>query len=92
MSDTLTRIIKKLKNGELPPELNLTNKEQEEIDWSKVQYNAFYKSPSFFESKFPEGLADNLPGFDKVLETMACNAQSPLEEMLQRQANIKEEE
>jgi len=92
MSDTLTRIIKQLKNGELPPELNFTNKEQEEIDWSKVQYNAFYKSPSFFESKFPEGLVDNLPGFDKVLETMAENAQSPLEEMLQRQANIKEEE
>jgi hypothetical protein len=92
MSDTLTRIIKQLKNGELPPELNFTNKEQEEIDWSKVQYNAFYKSPSFFESKFPEGLADNLPGFDKVLETMAENAQSPLEEMLERQANIKEEE
>jgi hypothetical protein len=92
MSDTLTRIIKQLKNGELPPELNFTNKEQEEIDWSKVQYNAFYKSPSFFESKFPEGLVDNLPGFDKVLETMACNAQSPLEEMLERQANIKEEE
>ena len=92
MSDTLARIIKQLKNGELPPELNFTNKEQEEIDWSKVQYNAFYKSPSFFESKFPEDLANNLPGFDKVLETMACNAQSPLEEMLQRQANIKEEE
>ena len=92
MSDTLTRIIKQLKNGELPPELNFTNKVQEEIDWSKVQYNAFYKSPSFFESKFPEGLADNLPGFDKVLETMAENAQSPLEEMLERQANIKEEE
>jgi len=92
MSDTLTRIIKQLKNGELPPELNFTNKEQEEIDWSKVQYNSFYKSPSFFESKFPEGLVDNLPGFDKVLETMAENAQSPLEEMLQRQANIKEEE
>ena len=92
MSDTLTRIIKQLKNGELPPELNFTNKEQEEIDWSKVQYNAFYKSPSFFESKFPEGLADNLQGFDKVLETMAENAQSPLEEMLERQANIKEEE
>lgn len=92
MSDTLTRIIKQLKNGELPPELNFTNKEQEEIDWSKVQYNAFYKSPSFFESKFPEGLVDNLPGFDKVIESMACNAQSPLEEMLQRQANIKEEE
>ena len=92
MSDTLTRIIKQLKQGQLPPELNFTNKEQEEIDWSKVQYNAFYKSPSFFESKFPEGLVDNLPGFDKVLETMACNAQSPLEEMLERQANIKEEE
>ena len=92
MSDTLTRIIKQLKNGELPPELNFKNKEKEEIDWSKVQYNAFYKSPSFFESKFPEGLVDNLPGFDKVLETMAENAQSPLEEMLQRQANIKEEE
>ena len=92
MSDTLTRIIKQLKQGQLPPELDFTNKEQEEIDWSKVQYNAFYKSPSFFESKFPEGLVDNLPGFDKVLETMACNAQSPLEEMLQRQANIKEEE
>ena len=92
MSDTLTRIIKQLKNGELPPELNFTNKEQEEIDWSKVQYNAFYKSPSFFESKFPEGLVDNLPGFDKVIESMAENAQSPLEEMLQRQANIKEEE
>ena len=92
MSDTLTRIIKQLKQGQLPPELNFTNKEQEEIDWSKVQYNAFYKSPSFFESKFSEGLVDNLPGFDKVIESMACNAQSPLEEMLQRQANIKEEE
>ena len=92
MSDSFDKLVKQLKNGQLPPELDFRNTQHPDIDWSKVQYNSFYKSPTFFESKFPNGWSENLPGFDKVLETIVDNAQSPLEEMLERQVNIKDHE
>ena len=92
MTDSFDNLIKQLKKGQLPPELNFTNTQQSDIDWSKVQYNAFYRSPTFFESKFEPGW-ENIPGFDKVIKAMTDNAQSPLEEMIERQqeATIKEE-
>ena len=95
MSNSFNELIKQLKRGELPSELNFTNSQpQSDIDWTKVQYNAFYKSPTFFENKFPAGWVDNLPGFDKVLQNIANNAQSPLEEMEERirKSTIKDDE
>ena len=91
MSD-FANIIKQLKNGELPPELDFRKQEQQQIDWRKLQFNAFYRSPTFFESKFEPGW-QNIPGFEKVIKSMADNAQSPLEEMIERQqeATIKED-
>ena len=84
MSD-FAKIIKQLKNGELPPELDFRKQEQQQIDWRKLQFNAFYRSPTFFESKFPSGWVDTLPGFDQIIETMADNAKTPLDEMIERQ-------
>ena len=83
MSD-FANIIKKLKNGELPPELDFRKQEQQQIDWGKMKYNAFYKSPTFFESKFEPGW-ESIPGFDKIIHAMADNAKTPLEEMIERQ-------
>lgn len=54
-----------------------------EPDWSKLQYNNYYKSYEFFESKFPNGF-QYLTGFDKIIENLANNAKSPLEEILER--------
>jgi len=78
-------VINQLKQGILPPELNFSANQNNEIDWQKVQYNAFYKSPEFFESKFPVGF-NTLPGFDKIIESMVVNStKSPLEEIIELQ-------
>jgi uncharacterized membrane protein len=79
------QVLKDLKNGILPAELDFSVKTAPEvIDWNMVRYNSFYKSSDFFESKFPNGMLQ-IPGFDKVIEIMAENAKSPLEEMENRQ-------
>jgi len=84
-------IVQQLKKGLLPNELKYSEQEKEEIDWAKVQYNSFYKSPEFFASKFPSEWADTFPAFDKICEEMAANAKTPLEEIEERQAIKKEE-
>ena len=90
MSRTSKNVIKELNRGIVPDELNFKLREKEEIDWAKIQYNTFYKTPEYFESKFPSGMLD-LPGFDKVIQTMVDNAKTPLEEMNERQENISSE-
>ena len=54
------------------------------IDISKIQYNNYYQSYEFFESKFPKGY-DNIIGFSDVIESMATNAKlknlNPLDEI-----------
>ena len=54
------------------------------IDISKIQYNNYYQSYEFFESKFPKGY-DNIIGFSDVIECMATNAKlkniNPLDEI-----------
>jgi len=54
------------------------------IDISKIQYNNYYQSYEFFESKFPKGY-DNIIGFSDVIENMATNAKlknlNPLDEI-----------
>ena len=61
-----------------PSEYNMS------IDISKIQYNTYYQSYEFFESKFPKGY-DNIIGFSDVIENMATNAKlkniNPLDEI-----------
>ncbi len=86
----IQNLIMKLNNGELPDELNFTIKPTEEIDWAKVQYNTFYKSPQFYIEQMPNPKAFmNLPGFNDIVEEMILNAKSPLEEIIERENENK---
>ena len=42
------QVIQQLRNGILPTELNFNlDNQTKDIDWTKVQYNTFYKNPSY---------------------------------------------
>jgi hypothetical protein len=60
------------------PEYNMS------IDMNKIQYNNYYQSYEFFESKFPKGY-DNIIGFSDIIEDMSKNAKlknlNPLDEI-----------
>ena len=60
------------------PEYNMS------IDMNKIQYNNYYQSYEFFESKFPKGY-DNIIGFSDIIEEMSKNAKlknlNPLDEI-----------
>jgi hypothetical protein len=65
--------------GELPKGFDYTkDKEEGEIDLSKIQYNAFYKSYGYHESKIPYGLR-YLPGIDEIIKTNMERSKTPLE-------------
>lgn len=67
------------------------NSKNSTIDLNKLKYNAFYKSYEFHANKFPNGYS-SIPGFDKIIESIADNSKSPLEEMTEREKiNIIEE-
>ena len=94
---SFAEILRKLENGELPEELDFRVKENTpEIDWSKIQYNTFYKSDDYILERFPNSMAfQNLPGNDKIIECIRENISTPLEEMEERiliSSNNKEEE
>ena len=77
----LSKVNLDLKNGELPDLLNysLANQKQP-IDWSKVQYNAFYRSYDYAESKFDKRLI-NLIGDKPIIDLVEkLQMTSPLEE------------
>jgi hypothetical protein len=83
------QVIQQLRNGILPPELNFNlDNQTKDIDWTKVQYNTFYKNPSYFSSKFPPEWVDTFPCFDKLVGIFADKAKTPLEEMEERQQLI----
>jgi hypothetical protein len=76
--------ISKLLDKQIVPScLHFQLEETDNINWDKVSYNDYYKSFDFFASKFPNGW-QSIPGFDKVIEEMAINAPSPLDEMKER--------
>ena len=54
------------------------------IDMNKIQYNNYYQSYEFFESKFPKGY-NSIIGFSDIIENMATNAKlknlNPLDEI-----------
>ena len=61
------------------PEYNMS------IDMNKIQYNNYYQSYEFFESKFPKCGYDNIIGFSDIIEDMSKNAKikniNPLDEI-----------
>jgi len=91
----LFQILNDLDNGILPIELDYTIKENDPIDISKIQYNAFYRNYQFYENKFP-GLK-NLPGFNDYINYVVESKKNitPLQELesLQKihELQIKEE-
>jgi hypothetical protein len=83
--EDIKRINNLLKSGVIPVELDFVNiSPNEPIDWEKVAYNTFYKTPEFFINKFPAGF-ESLPGWERIVDKMISNAKSPLEEMEERQ-------
>ena len=80
------KILRQLNSGILPDELNFTISPPDEIDWEKVRYNTFYKSPEYFISKMPNPEAfRNLPASDLIIESIIDNIKTPLEEIIERQ-------
>ena len=73
-------------NGFIPNCLfyNASSEYNMSIDMNKIQYNNYYQSYEFFESKFPKGY-DNIIGFSDIIENMATNAKlknlNPLDEI-----------
>ena len=85
--------IKSLKRGILPYSLNFSL-EPLAFDITKIQelqYNAFYRSYEFFEDKFPKG-HEGIIGFDRVIQSIADRALTPLEEMELRQQIPKDDQ
>ena len=81
---TINDLNKQIEMGILPNELNFScSNAPEQIDISKLQYNAFYRSYDFYANKFPIGMVNNLPGFDKVLNYIVENKEdtTPLKEI-----------
>ena len=56
---------------------NLPHK-PENIDYQKIQYNAFYKTFEYWSQKYLEG-HQSIPGFDKIIHKLAETALTPLQ-------------
>ena len=72
-----------LELGIVPEKFTFSIKREEELDFSKVQYNAIYKSPLFYLNKIPNPQAFlNLPFGSgiTILNEIAERSLSPLEE------------
>ncbi len=65
--------------GELPKGLDFTGKEPDVVDFAKLQYNAFYRTYEYHESKIPNGMRW-LPGIDEMIKFQMKNSTSPLEQ------------
>jgi hypothetical protein len=76
----MNRDIELLNRGILPDSLNFNSDKNHEFDIYKVAYNLRYKTTEYWESKFPDGF-QNIPGFDRIIEKIAEDAISPLEEI-----------
>jgi hypothetical protein len=61
------------------------------VDWNQLQYTHMYQTPEYVASKF-SGDFSNLPGFDKVIEHIAQNTKTPLDELLSRYKVIDEQQ
>ena len=53
------------------------------VDWNQLQYQNIYHTPEYVASKF-SGNYSNIPGFNKIIDKIAVNTLTPLEELLSR--------
>lgn len=81
----ITKVIEQLENGVLPFELTFTNQSNviDEELIRKIQYNSFHRF-DYWAAKFPPGYGC-IPGFDDIIQHMAENSKSPIEEIESRQ-------
>jgi len=86
--DEIKNDIKLFNMGILPDNFKFNNLPSNNLDIDQIKYNAFYKTYEYYEKKFPKG-HENIPGFDKIIEKIAENSKSPLEEILERQLKIE---
>ena len=71
-----------LELGCLPDKFNFGIQINEKIDLDKLQFNALYKSPLFYLNKMPNPTAFlRLPASMELLEQIANNSLTPLEEL-----------
>jgi hypothetical protein len=92
---SLKKINEQLQKGVLPDDFKFfETPNQDNLDWNKVKYNAFYKEYDYHFDKLPKAL-HNIPGIESIVEMNMNLARSPLEEILERQKisinNIDEE-
>jgi len=80
---SIVQLVKMLNNDILPPMLDYNINPVIGYDINKIQYNSYYKSFDFFDSKFPSGF-ENLPGYYNIIDNIRCNAKTPLEELNDR--------
>lgn len=64
---SIKEILKQLDSGILPDKFNYSITNNDNVDISKLQYNAFYRSYDFYSSKYPKGMVESLPGFDNYI-------------------------
>ena len=80
----MNRDIELLNRGILPDSLNFGLQQNNEIDVYKLAYNLRYKTTEYWESKFPVG-HQSIPGFERIIEKIAEESISPLEEISLKQ-------
>ena len=80
----MNRDIEMLNRGILPDSLNFGLQQNNEIDVYKLAYNLRYKTTEYWESKFPVG-HQSIPGFERIIEKIAEESISPLEEITLKQ-------
>jgi hypothetical protein len=82
----MNKDIELLNRGILPDSLNFNK--TPEFDIYKVAYNLRYKTTQYWESKFCDGY-QYIPGFDKIIEKIAEESLTPLEEITLKQEENK---
>jgi hypothetical protein len=80
----MNKDIELLNRGILPDSLNFGLQQNNEIDVYKLAYNLRYKTTEYWESKFPVG-HQSIPGFERIIEKIAEESISPLEEISLKQ-------
>jgi hypothetical protein len=78
----INKLNEQLKRNILPVELQFDTKTPFSVDLEKVRYNT-YKDPEYYERRFPQGF-HSLPGFEQILNKIASNVKTPLEEIEER--------
>jgi hypothetical protein len=83
---SLRKINEQFESGLLPDDFNFFGQPKNDIDISKIKYNAFYKDYEFHLNRLPKAL-HKMPGIEKIVEhnmNQSLNT-SPLDEIIQRQ-------